>query len=213
MKLYMHQAACSLSPHIIARELGLEVELVPVDRATRRAGDGQDFHAVNPNGYVPALVLDDDDIVLEGPAIVQYLAELRPQAGMMPQDARARTQLQALLNFISTELHKPMTQMFAPAYAPVRDVLHRHVSARLGWVSARLDVAPYLTGEAFSLADAYLFVCLNWCQWLGIDLSEWPRLVVFMLRVSERPAVKAALAAENLEAHSGGVFFAPRKAA
>lgn len=213
MKLYTHPAACSLSPHIVARELGLELEIVPVERGSHRTADGMDYRAVNPNGYVPALVLDDGEVVLEGPAIVQYLAELRPQAGMMPQDVHARTQLQMLLNFISTELHKPMTQMFAPAYAPVRDVLHQHVAKRLDWVSARLDVAPYLTGETFSLADAYLFVCLNWCQWLGIDLSEWPRLVVFMLRTGARPGVKAALAAEGLMPHSGGVFFAPRKAA
>ncbi|PJI40230.1 MAG: glutathione S-transferase [Ferrovibrio sp.] len=213
MKLYMHQAACSLSPHIIARELDLEVEIVPVERGTYRTADDTDYLAVNPNGYVPALVLDDGEVVLEGPAIVQRLAELRPQAGMMPQDLRARAQLQSLLNFISTELHKPMTQMFNPAYAPVRDVLQRHVAGRLNWVSTRLDVNPYLMGEAFSLADAYLFVCLNWCQWLGIDLSEWPRLVVFMLRVGKRPGVQAALAAEKLAPHSGGVFFAPQKAA
>lgn len=213
MKLYTHPAACSLSPHIIARELGLDLEIVPVERGKHRTADGRDFLAINPNGYVPALVLDDGEVVLEGPAIVQYLAELRPQAGMMPQDAQARAQLRMLLNFVSTELHKPMVQMFAPAYTPVRDVLHRHVAARLDWVSARLDVGPYLMGERFSLADAYLFVCLNWCQWLNIDLSEWPRLVVFMRRVGMRPGVKAALAAEKLASHSGGVFFAPRKAA
>lgn len=213
MKLYMHQAACSLSPHIIARELGLDVEIVPVERGTHRAADGRNFLTVNPNGYVPALELDDGEVVFEGPAIVQYLAELRPQAGMMPQDPRARAQLQTLLNYVSTELHKPMTQLFSPAYAPVHDVLRRHVTARLDWMSTRLGVAPYLTGEAFSLADAYLFVCLNWSQWLDIDLSEWPRLVTFMLRVGARPGVQAALAAEKLAPHSGGVFFAPRKAA
>lgn len=212
MKLYMHQAACSLSPHIIARELGLEVEIVPVDRSTHRTADGANYLAINPNGYVPALVLDDGEVVLEGPAIVQRLAELRPQAGMIPQNLRDRAQLQALLNFISTELHKPMTQLFNPAYGPVHDLLRRHVSARLNWVSARLDVNPYLMGEGFCLADAYLFVCLNWCQWLGIDLSEWPRLVVFMVRVGKRPGVQAALAAERLAPDSGGVFFAPKAA-
>ncbi len=208
MKLYVRAAACSLSPHIIARELDLDVDIVHVERGTNQASDGQDFLAINPNGYVPALVLDDGEILIEGPAIVQYLADLKPVAGLAPRNAVERRQIQSLLNFIATEIHAPMGQMFAPAYASVKDVLHRHVAARLGWIATRFE-GNYLTGDRFSIADAYLFVCLNWSQWLGIDLSQWPELEAFMRRVGARPSVREALETEGLALRSDGIFFAP----
>lgn len=209
MKLYIHPAACSLSPHIVARELGLDMEVIRVDRATHRAADGGDFLAINPNGYVPALVLDDGEILMEGPAIVQHLAEMNRAGGLVPQDPRERRTIQSLLNFTATELHKPMAQLFYPAYAPVADVLRSHVASRLDWVSTRFD-GDFLTGDRLSLADIYLFVCLNWSQWLDIDLSRWPRLETFMRQMAERPAVLEAIEAEGLVRHPGGVFFAPR---
>ncbi|MDR7219688.1 glutathione S-transferase N-terminal domain-containing protein [Aminobacter aminovorans] len=212
MKLYIHQAACSLSPHIVARELGLDVEIIHVERATHRTSDGQDFLAINPNGYVPVLVLDDGEIVIEGPAIVQYLADLKPEGGLAPQTALERRKIQSLLNFISTEIHKPMGQMFAPAYAPVKEVLHKHVAARLDWAASRLEDG-HLTGGALSVADIYLFVCLNWSQWLGIELSRWPQLEAFMKGIGARPGVLEALKAEGLHPRSNGIFFAPRLAA
>jgi glutathione S-transferase len=208
VKLYVRPAACSLSPHIVARELGLDIDLIQVDRNTGKANDGADFHTINPNGYVPALVLEDGEILIEGPAIVQYLADLRPDAGLAPRSATERRGIQSLLNFIATEIHAPMGQMFAPAFAPVKDVLHERVASRFDWIATQL-AGDYLTGDRFSIADAYLFACLNWSQWLGIDLSRWPELERFMRRVGTRPGVRAALAAEGLALQPDQTFFAP----
>lgn len=208
MKLYVRQAACSLSPHIVARELELDIEIVHVERGTHQTSDGQDFLAINPNGYVPVLVLDDGEIVLEGPAIVQYLADLKPDGGLAPRNVAERRRIQSLLNFVSTEIHKPMGQMFAPAYAPVKDVLHQQVAARLGWIATQFE-GNYLTADRFSIADAYLFGCLNWSQWLGIDMSQWSELEALMRRVGARPRVREALETENLALRPDGIFFAP----
>jgi glutathione S-transferase len=212
MKLYTQRAACSLSPHINARELGLDVEIVPVDRTTHRTSNGDDFLAINPNGYVPALVLDDGEVVLEGTAIVQYLADLKPQARLMPEDGPGRRRVQSLLNFVATEIHKPMAQLMMPDYVPVKAPLNKHIASRLDWIAARFK-GDYLMGDAFGVADAYLFVCLNWSQWNGVDLSRWPRLEAFMQRVGQRPAVLAALEAEGLASKPDGIFFAPALAA
>jgi glutathione S-transferase len=208
MKLYVRPAACSLSPHIVARELELDIDIVHVERGTHQASDGQDFLAINPNGYVPALVLDDGEILIEGPAIVQYLADLKPDGGLAPRSVAERRRIQSRLNFIATEIHTPMGQMFAPAYAPVKGVLHRHVAARLGWIATRFE-GDYLTGDRFSIADAYLFVCLNWSQWLGIDLSRWPELERLMRRVGARSKAREALETEGLALQPDGLFFAP----
>jgi glutathione S-transferase len=207
MKLYTQRAACSLASHIIALELGLDVEIVPVDRATHRTGKGEDFLAINPNGYVPALVLDDGEILIEGTAILQYLAGLKPEARLMPEDAKGRRLVQSHLNFIATEIHKPMAQMLTPDYAPVKAALHKHVAPRLEWIAGRFG-GDYLLGDTFSVADAY-----NWSQWNGVDLSRWPSLEAFMRRVGRRPAVRSALEAEGLAAWGEGVFFAPALAA
>lgn len=212
MKLYTQRAACSLASHIIAHELGLDIEIVPVDRATHRTLNGEDYLATNPNGYVPALVLDDGEILIEGTAILQYLAGLKPDAGLMPDDARGRRKVQSLLNFIATELHKPMAQMMMPDYAPVKEALYKHVAPRLDWIARSLN-GDYVLGDRFGVVDAYLFVCLNWSQWNGIDLSRWPSLEAFMQRVGRRAAVRTALQAEGLSPWGEGVFFAPALAA
>ena len=212
MKLYTQRAACSLACHMIARELGLDLDVVPVDRATRRTGAGEDFLAINPHGYVPALVLDDGEILIEGAAIMQYLADLKPEAGLMPRDQQGRRRVQSLLNFIATEIHKPMAQMLIPDYAPVKDVVRKLVISRLDWMATRIR-GDYLLGDTFTVADAYLFVCLNWSQWNGVDLSRWPRLETFMRLVGRRPAVIAALTAEGLAPRADAVFFAPALAA
>lgn len=212
MKLYIRPAACSLSPHIVSCELGLDIDIVHVERGTHRTSDGQDFLSINPNGYVPVLVLDDGEIIVEGPAIVQYLADLKPEAGLAPQAGKGRRRIQSLLNFVSTEIHKPMGQMFNPSYAPVKAVLHKQVAARLDWIATQF-AGDYLSGDTFSIADAYLFVCLNWSQWLGVDLSRWPRLEAFMKLVGARPKVREALDAEGLAPRVNGMFFAPRMTA
>ncbi|OBY07086.1 glutathione S-transferase [Rhizobium leguminosarum bv. trifolii] len=211
MKLYMHAAACSLSPHIICRELGLDIELVQVDRQTHRTSDGEDYLAINGNGYVPALMLDDGKVLTEGPAIVQFLADSVPEgAAMLPDvgDIR-RNEVQSYLNFIPAELHKPMVLLFNPIYSSVHGEVRALISKRLTWLNGRL-AGPYLTGDAFTVADAYLFVCLNWSPWTDIDLKQWPDLHGFMARVAARPKVREALQAEDLEAFDAdGVYFAP----
>jgi len=208
MKLYMHTAACSLSPHIICRELGLDVELIMVDRESHRTSDGRDYRTINGNGYIPILELADGTRLMEGPAIVQYLADLKPEAGLVPPPGSVgRAQLQSWLNFISTELHKPLAMQYYPEYAASRDALRAHVEKRVAWLSEQL-AGPYLLGERFSVADAYLFVCLNWTQFLKIDLSPWPNLTDLMRRVAARPAARAAIAAEGLvPSDSNGAYF------
>jgi len=210
MKLYMHPGACSLSPHIICRELGLPIELIEIDRQTHRTRSGEDFHHINGNGYVPVLELDEGTSLTEGPAIVQYLAELRPHATILPKAGTIeRTRVQSWLNFITSELHKPMVLLFRPAYAPVKSTLFELVQKRLDWLATQV-AGPYLMGEAFTVADAYLFVILNWSPWLEIDLARWPVLQDFMAHVGARPKVQEALAAEGLAPFGDeGTFYAP----
>ena len=198
MKLYMHAGACSLSPHIVSRELGLPVELIEVDRKTHRTSDGGDYLAINGNGYVPVLELPDGETLSEGPAIVQYLADLRPESGLMPEPGTvARTKAQSWLNFITAELHKPMVMLFNPAYAPAHPALKTLVDKRLTWLASQLR-GPFLTGEQFSVADAYLFTILNWAGPSKFDLSKWPVLQEYQKRVAARPKVQEALKAEGL---------------
>lgn len=213
MRLYTHAAACSLSPHIICRELEIPVDIIEVDRKTHKTRSGEDFLKVNGNGYVPALTLDDGTTLIEGPAIVQYLAERRPDSDLLPPAGTLeRTRVQSWLNFITSELHKPMGMLFQPAYQPAKTALLDHVGKRLDWLSGRLG-GPYLTGKTFTVADAYLFVCLNWAPWINVDLNRWPVLEDFMRRVGARPKVQEALAAEGLAPYDdGSVFFAPRAA-
>jgi glutathione S-transferase len=210
MKLYMHPAACSLSPHIVCRELGIPVELVPVERGTHLLPDGSDFGAVNGNGYVPILELDDGTRLMEGPAIVQYLADLHPSSRLAPQAGTLeRVRLQSWLNFITSELHKPMAMHFNPSLASARDGLRAIVEKRLGWLATKLT-GPFLLGEHFSVADAYLFVVLNWSQFQKLDLGRWPALTAFMQRVASRPGVQAALQAEGLvPSQAGAGLFTP----
>jgi glutathione S-transferase len=212
MKLYMHAAACSMSPHIISRELGLDIELVAVDRQTHRTSRGEDYLAINGNGYVPALMLDDGKVLTEGPAIAQFLADSTPDGARMlpPQGTFARNEIQSYLNFITSELHKPMAMLFSAALAGAHDGIRATVEKRLDWLSGRM-AGPYLTGEDFTIADAYLFVCLNWVPWIDIDLDRWPTLQAFRQAVAARPSVQAALEAEELYPfEAGGTFFAPR---
>ena len=211
MKLYMHAAACSLSPHIICRELDIDIELITVDRKTHRTSEGDDYFSINGNGYVPALVLDDGKVLTEGPAIAQFLADNSPDGRrMLPEFGNfARNQVQSLLNFITSELHKPMAMLFNADYATAHEAMREVVHKRLDWINGKL-ADPYLTGEDFTVADAYLFVCLNWSPWIKIDLDRFPALPAFMKRVGSRPAVQTALSEEGLMAFdAGGNFFAP----
>jgi glutathione S-transferase len=200
MKLYYSSGACSLSPHIVAREAGLPVELVKVDLKARKLGDGADYARINGKGYVPAVALDDGTLLTEGPAIVQYLADRRPDSGLAPANGTIeRYRLQEWLNFLTSEIHKSFSPLFNPAAAegwkqPARENIVR----RFDWIAEQLGPNPYLMGEGFTVADAYLFTLMNWCQWTGIDLARWPALEAYRARVAARPKVQEALRAEGL---------------
>ncbi len=200
MKLYYSPAACSLSPHIAAREAGLPIDLVRVNLDTHTTADGADYRAINPKGYVPFLVRDDGSTLSEGPAIVQYLADLAPQSGLAPAAGTAeRYRLQEWLNFISTELHKGMGLLFDKAMPEdYKPVVKDRVGKRLDFVTRALDGNDYLMGAQFSVADGYLFTVLGWTKWLGIDLGKWPVLTQYVARVGARPKVVEALKAEGL---------------
>ena len=199
MKLYFSPGACSLSPHIVLRELGLPFETVQVDLKTKRTSDGSDFWKINPKGYVPTLQLDDGSILTEGPAIVQYLADLRPASGLVPANGSfARYRLQEWLNFISTELHKQFSPLFNPATPePVKQAQQERLAERFREIVAAMGGAPWLMGDAFTVADAYLYTVLTWAAYVGVDLAPFPALQAYMQRVEARPAVQAALTAER----------------
>ncbi|MCY1207126.1 Glutathione S-transferase GST-6.0 [compost metagenome] len=198
MKLYYAPNTCSLSPHIVLRELGLPFELVKVNNQTKQTADGRDFRSINPKGYVAALELDDGDVLTEGPAIVQYLADLRRDLNLAPPNGtRERARLQEWLNFVTSEIHAgsaPLFQATLPeaAKAYFRDRLFKRFDYLDGVLAGRLN----LMGERFSVADAYLFTVLGWCRFFAIELDRWPSLSAYAARVGERPAVQAALRAE-----------------
>lgn len=201
MDLYYHSGTCSLSPHIALREVGADFRLIQVDLATHRTADGRDYYAINPKGYVPALRLDDGEVVTEGVALVQYIADRFPQAGLAPANGTlARTRLQELLNFISAELHKSFSPLFSPATSEEgRAEARARVGQKLDHLESVLsDGRAYLTGDRLTVADTYLYAVARWTGPTGIDLARWPRLSAFMQRVTARPAVQAALAAEGL---------------
>ena len=200
MKLYYSPGACSLSPHIVLNEGGFSFETEKVDLATKKTESGGDYTAINPNGYVPALVLKDGEVLTEGSAIIQYLADRVPEKKLAPlADTMERYRLQEWLNFISTELHKAFAPLFNPN-APeewktqMKDLLAR----RFDYVSKKLDGKQYLMGDTFTSADAYLFTVLGWGQWVAVDLSPWPVLTSYVSRVAARAAVHATLKAAGL---------------
>lgn len=200
MKLYYSPMACSLSPHIVLRETGLPFELVRVDLKTHTlAADGSDYLALNPKGYVPLLELDDGERLGEGPAIVQYLADRCPEKGLAPANGTfARYRLQEWLTFINSELHKGFSPLFNPRVAEdAKAEVRAQLGKRLDYVAAQLSGRAFLLGDTFTVADAYLFVVLNWGQWVGIDLAGWPALASFHARVGARESVRAAIAAEQ----------------
>ena len=200
MKLYYAPGACSLSPHIVALELGLPLDLVKVDISQGKLADGSDFSAINSKGYVPVLEFDDGQRLTEGPAIVQYLADRKPEADLAPPaGSLERYRLQEWLNFITSEIHKQFSSLFNPTLPDdckqaARDALAR----RFDWLSTQLTGKSYLMGERFTVADAYLFTVLNWSSPTGIDLARWPVLQDYVARVAARPKVREALQAEGL---------------
>ncbi len=198
MQLYFAPGTSSLAPHIALREAALDFDLVRVDLRQHKLADGSDFSAINPNGYVPVLELDDGVCLTEVAAIVQYIADRVPESGLAPHPgAFERYQLQEWLGFISSELHKGCVPLFKPdTPADYKQRLKEDLAARLSYVAARFEGRSYLLGDQFTVADAYLFTVLGWSRAVAIDLSQWPALLAFQERVGQRQSVRDALAAE-----------------
>ena len=200
MKLYYAPGACSLSPHIVARELGIAVDLKKVNTKDKTIEGGGDYWNVNPRGYVPALELDEGQILTEGPAIVQYLADRKPDAGLAPKHGTfERYRLQEWLNFFTSEIHKQFSPLFKPnTPAEYKTIVKETLATRFDWLDQQLAGKEYLMGKQFSVADAYAFVLLGWTKPMQIDLARWPNLAAFHQRVGARPKVQEALQAEGL---------------
>lgn len=200
MKLFYASGACSLSPHIVAQEAGIEVRLQKVDLKTKTIASEGDFFGINAKGYVPALELDDGQVLTEGPVIVQYLADLKPEKGLAPAAGTlARYRLQEWLGFINSELHKSYSPLFRPdTPAETRAERQAYLTKRYGVVEKQLAGRPYLLGDNFTVADAYLFTVTTWAAAVKFDLAPFPNLRAFQERVAARPAVKAAMKAEGL---------------
>jgi glutathione S-transferase len=202
MKLYYAPGACSLSPHIVAREAGIALELERVDLGANphRTETGADFTAINPKGYVPALRLDDGQLLTEGPAIVQYLADLAPASGLAPAAGTlARYRLQEWLTFIGTELHKMFSPwLFHPEYGEqAAQVARAKIAQRFAFLDAHLAEQPFLLGPGFTAADAYAFTIVGWARLMRIDLAPFAHLKRYMDRIAARPKVQEALQMEE----------------
>ncbi|TFF06099.1 glutathione transferase GstA [Pseudomonas sp. BCA14] len=199
MKLYYAPNACSLAPHIVLRELALPFELVRVDNKAKTTAKGEDFLQINPKGYVAALQLDNGQVLTEASAILQYLADLKPAAGLAPANGSwERVRLQEWLNFVASEIHGGLGVFFNSAIPDdVKALFKATLFKRFAILVQTLERQDYLLGSQFSVADAYLFVVLRWAAFHAIDLAEWPALDAFMQRVGQRPEVAAAMAVEN----------------
>lgn len=200
MKLYYVPGACSLSPHIVLCEAGIACQYDRVDRNTKITESGIDYATINPHGYVPALQLDSGEVLTEGPVIVQYLADLKPDAQLAPPvGSMERYRMMEWLNFTTSELHKTFGALFRP------DISADWKQAALALIARRLDVAArklegkdFVIGKRFSVADAYLFTVLNWCNFVDIDLGKWPVLKAYVDRIAARPKVQEAMREEGL---------------
>ncbi len=200
MKLYYSPGACSLSPHIALREAGLPVELVKVDIRQKTLADGSDYRRINPKGYVPAVELPNGEVLTEGPAIVQFVADQNPDSRLAPKAGTLeRYRLQEWLTFVGTEIHKSFSPLFDPtSSADAKASSVAKLNLRFDWLATQLVNKSYLLGDQFTVADGYLFTTLSWTKHVGIDLAKWPSLVAYRDRVGARPKVQEALKAEGL---------------
>jgi glutathione S-transferase len=200
MKLYYSPGACSLSPHIVLLEAGLPFTMAKVDLKTKKTEGGGDYLAINSKGAVPSLQLDDGRVLTEGPAVVQYLADLKPESGLAPRAGTfERYQLMEILNYLTSEVHKTFTPLFNPASsAELKEAAVTNLGKRFDWLSSFLGKKSFLLGNTFTVADAYLFTLLNWTHFVKIDLGKWPVLAAYQARIAQRPKVQEAMKAEGL---------------
>ncbi|MEP7310974.1 MAG: glutathione transferase GstA [Pseudomonadota bacterium] len=200
MKLYVAPGACSLAPHIALREAGARFDLAIVDLGSKRADDGTTFTEINPKGYVPALQLDDGQVLTENVVVLLYIADRHPEAHLAPAAlSMERYRLIEWLCFINSELHKAFSPLFSPAAPePMRQYARDLLTRRFDYLQGVLGDTPFVIGTGFTVADAYLYTVLSWCAEVGIDLKRWPGLARHEGRSRTRPAVLAALKAEGL---------------
>ena len=202
MRLYYKPGACSLSSRIVLAELGVAHESVKVDTETGRTETGSDYRGINPKGYVPALELENGQVLTENPAILQFLADSNPSANLAPPPGTVdRARLQEWLNFTSSELHKAFSPFFSGRKLDGEEQKRAQATLerRIGDVDRGLsDGRKFGLGDKFSVADAYLFVVLNWCNFINVDLKRWPHVAAFVARVAGRPAVRKAMTSEGL---------------
>lgn len=199
MKLYYSPGACSMAVHIVLREAGYKFDLDKVDLAAKRTAGGEDYLAVNPKGYVPALKLDDGTTLTEVGVILQYLADEKPRRNLAPKPRTPeRYRLMEWINFTASEIHKTLGDFFNPKMTPEwREAKLERLGKRLDYLDKALAANEHLMGE-FSIADAYLYTVLNWTNIHKIDLSGWPNIQAYVRRVAERPSVRKAMKAEGL---------------
>ena len=202
MKLYYILESCALAPQIVANEASIPLNPIRVDFKTKRTQAGADYLAINPKGYVPALELDDGEVLTENAVVLQYLADLKPQARLAPANGTlARVRLQEALNYVATEIHRGYSPLFSPATpAQVREEASASLRKRYALIDKQLAGRTYLFGDEFTAADAYLFVVTRWAAIVKLDLSDHANLQAFQQTVAARPAVKAAMKAQGLVA-------------
>jgi glutathione S-transferase len=200
MKLYYSPGACSLAPHIVAREAGIQLDLIKVDLSTHKTSSGNDYYQINPKGSVPLLELDNGQRLSEGPVICQYLADQAPQSKLIPAAGTVeRYRVMEWQAYISTELHKSFSPLFNPAFDEAAKALFKKaLENRFAWVSSQLEGRSFLTGDTYTVADAYLFTVANWAKYVNLDLSAHTHLQALIARVAGRPAVLDVLRTEGL---------------
>jgi glutathione S-transferase len=200
MKLYFAPGACSLSPHIVLREAGYTFDLEQVNNQEKKTKSGMDYWGINAKGQVPVLELDNGERITEGPVIVQYLADQKPTSGLAPANgSMERVRVQEWLNFTTSEIHKTFGPIFRPTTPDAFKTLSKeNLGKRFDWLDKQLAGKQYLTGDKFTVADAYLFTVLRWSTRVDIDLGKWPNLKAYVDRVAARPKVQEAMKAEGL---------------
>ena len=200
MKLYFAPGACSLAPHIVLREAGYSFDLEQVDTKEKKTKSGNDYWSISSKGQVPVLELDNGERITEVPVIVQYLADQKADFGLAPPNgSMERVRVQEWLNFTTSEIHKSLGLFFRPTTpADFKVITKEHVGKRFDWLNTQLAGKQYVTGDKFTVADAYLFTVLRWTAFVNIDLGKWPNVKAFVDRVAARPKVQEAMRAEGL---------------